>query len=128
MGLFDIFRKTAKDDVAKELDQIRQRQRQEPDSTPGEAADESGILIVEDVFSITGRGTVVTGTISAGTFNTGDRVEIIRLDGTTLITTVTGLEAFRKLLTSARQGDNVGMLLKGIGRSEISRGDTVRRI
>lgn len=128
MGLFDIFRKTAKDDVAKELEQVRQRQCQKPKAVSGESADVPGFLVVEDVFSITGRGTVVTGIISAGTFHTGDRVEVTRLDESTVITMVTGLEAFRKLLTSARQGDRVGMLLKDIGRSEISQGDTVRRI
>ena len=79
-------------------------------------------MIVEDVFSIRNRGTVVTGKIETGTLKAGDQV-LIRGRNGEKTTTVTGIEAFRKTLEQANQGDTVGVLLKEISREEIQRGD-----
>jgi elongation factor Tu len=79
---------------------------------------------IEDVFSITGRGTVVTGRIEAGTLNVGDQVEIVGLRELQT-TTVTGIEMFRKLLDEGRAGDNVGLLLRGIGKEDVERGQVI---
>ena len=81
---------------------------------------------VEDVFSITGRGTVVTGRVEQGTLNVGDQVEIIGLRDLQK-TTVTGVEMFRKLLDSALAGDNVGLLLRGIGKDDVERGQVIAK-
>jgi elongation factor Tu len=79
---------------------------------------------IEDVFSITGRGTVVTGRVEQGKLTTGTEVEIVGLRPVQK-TTVTGVEMFRKLLDEARAGDNVGLLLRGIGKDEVERGQVV---
>jgi elongation factor Tu len=80
---------------------------------------------VEDVFSITGRGTVATGRIEQGIVNTGDTVEIVGIHTQTSNTVVTGVEMFRKILDEGRAGDNVGCLLRGIKREEIERGQVL---
>jgi elongation factor Tu len=79
---------------------------------------------IEDVFSITGRGTVVTGRIEQGVLKVGDQVEIVGLRDLQT-TTVTGIEMFRKLLDEGRAGDNVGLLLRGIGKDDVERGQVV---
>jgi elongation factor Tu len=79
---------------------------------------------VEDVFSITGRGTVATGRIEQGIVNTGDNVEIVGVTDTTT-TVVTGVEMFRKILDQGQAGDNVGCLLRGTKREEIERGQVL---
>ena len=79
---------------------------------------------VEDVFSITGRGTVATGRIEQGIVNTGDEVEIVGITDTTK-TVVTGVEMFRKILDQGQAGDNVGCLLRGTKREEIERGQVL---
>jgi elongation factor Tu len=80
---------------------------------------------VEDVFSITGRGTVATGRIEQGIVNTGDTVEIVGIHPETSSTVVTGVEMFRKILDQGQAGDNVGCLLRGIKREEIERGQVL---
>jgi elongation factor Tu len=80
---------------------------------------------VEDVFSITGRGTVATGRIEQGVINTGDTVEIVGIHPETSSTVVTGVEMFRKILDQGQAGDNVGCLLRGIKREEIERGQVL---
>jgi elongation factor Tu len=80
------------------------------------------LMPVEDVFSITGRGTVATGRIELGVANTGDSVDIIGMGAEKLTSTVTGVEMFRKILDRGEAGDNVGILLRGIDKDEISRG------
>ena len=80
------------------------------------------LMPVEDVFSITGRGTVATGRIETGVANTGDSVEIIGMGAEKLTSTITGVEMFRKILDRGEAGDNVGILLRGIDKDEISRG------
>jgi elongation factor Tu len=79
---------------------------------------------IEDVFSITGRGTVVTGRVEFGELSVGTEVEIVGIRPTQK-TTVTGVEMFRKLLDSARAGDNVGLLLRGIGKTDVERGQVI---
>ena len=80
------------------------------------------LMPVEDVFSITGRGTVATGRIEMGVANTGDSVDIIGMGAEKLTSTITGVEMFRKILDRGEAGDNVGILLRGIDKEEISRG------
>jgi elongation factor Tu len=77
---------------------------------------------VEDVFSITGRGTVATGRIERGVINSGDPVEILGMGAENLKSTVTGVEMFRKILDYGEAGDNVGLLLRGIEKTDIRRG------
>jgi elongation factor Tu len=88
---------------------------------PPRAVDKPFLMPVEDVFSITGRGTVATGRIETGVVKVGDKVEILGL-GEEKETTVTGVEMFRKLLAQGEAGDNVGLLLRGIDKTEIRRG------
>jgi elongation factor Tu len=83
--------------------------------------DKPYLMPIEDVFSITGRGTVVTGKVEQGVIHTGDDVEIIGIKDTTK-TVVTGVEMFRKLLDEGRAGDNVGLLLRGVDKNDIERG------
>ncbi|HZJ74571.1 MAG TPA: elongation factor Tu [Perlabentimonas sp.] len=85
------------------------------------------ILPVEDVFSITGRGTVATGRIETGVVNTGDELEIIGLGGKNRKTVCTGVEMFRKILDRGEAGDNVGLLLRGVDKSEIKRGQVLAK-
>jgi elongation factor Tu len=87
--------------------------------------DKPFLLPIEDVFSITGRGTVATGRIEQGIVNTGDRVEIVGVHEKTADTVVTGVEMFRKILDQGQAGDNVGCLLRGTKREEIERGQVL---
>ena len=89
---------------------------------PERDRDKPFLMPVEDVFSITGRGTVATGRIETGVIHVGDAVEIIGLGAEKLTSTVTGVEMFRKLLDEGEAGDNVGLLLRGIDKNEIKRG------
>ena len=91
---------------------------------PERETDKPFAMPIEDVFSITGRGTVVTGRIEQGTLNVGDQVEIVGLRELQT-TTVTGIEMFRKLLDEGRAGDNVGLLLRGIGKEDVERGQVI---
>ena len=84
------------------------------------------IMPIEDVFSISGRGTVVTGRIEAGIVNVGDELEIVGIKDTQT-TTCTGVEMFRKLLDSGEAGDNVGVLLRGTKREEVERGQVLAK-
>ena len=90
--------------------------------TPPRDTDKPFLMPVEDVFSITGRGTVATGRIERGVINSGDGVDIIGLDAEKLTSTVTGVEMFRKILDRGEAGDNVGLLLRGIDKKAIRRG------
>jgi elongation factor Tu len=84
--------------------------------------DKPFLMPVEDVFSITGRGTVATGRIETGVANTGDSVDIIGMGAEKLVSTITGVEMFRKILDRGEAGDNVGILLRGIAKEDIKRG------
>jgi elongation factor Tu len=93
--------------------------------TPVRDMDKPFLMPVEDVFSITGRGTVVTGRIERGVINTSESVEIIGMQEEKLTSTVTGVEMFRKLLDRGEAGDNVGLLLRGIDKEAVERGMVV---
>jgi elongation factor Tu len=93
--------------------------------TPARDVDKPFMMAVEDVFSITGRGTVATGRIESGKIHIGDEVEIVGMTGETRKTVCTGVEMFRKILDEGQAGDNVGLLLRGVGREEIERGQVV---
>ena len=93
--------------------------------TPDRKADMPFLMPVEDVFSITGRGTVATGRVERGQVKTGDEVEIVGLADESRKSVVTGVEMFRKLLDYAEAGDNIGVLLRGIQKNEIERGQVL---
>ncbi len=94
---------------------------------PQRDTDKPFIMPVEDVFSITGRGTVATGRVEAGTLHVQDEVEIVGLKEETRKVVVTGIEMFRKLLDEAQAGDNIGALLRGVDRDEIQRGQVLAK-
>lgn len=94
---------------------------------PPRDKDKPFLMPVEDVFTITGRGTVATGRIETGIINTGDEVEIIGFNADKLKTTVTGVEMFRKILDYGEAGDNVGLLLRGVEKKDIRRGMVIAK-
>jgi elongation factor Tu len=94
--------------------------------TPKRDTDKSFLMPIEDVFSISGRGTVVTGRIETGIVNVGDNLEIVGIKDTQT-TTCTGVEMFRKLLDSGEAGDNVGVLLRGTKREDVERGQVLAK-
>jgi elongation factor Tu len=94
---------------------------------PVRETDKAFLMPVEDVFTITGRGTVATGKIETGVINSGDEVEIIGMQDEKLKSTITGVEMFRKILDRGEAGDNVGLLLRGIDKKDIRRGMVVVR-
>ena len=93
--------------------------------TPERKSDQPFLMPVEDVFSITGRGTVATGRVERGVAKVGEEVEIVGLSDETRKVVITGLEMFRKTLDEAEAGDNVGALLRGVQRDEIERGQVL---
>jgi elongation factor Tu len=93
---------------------------------PDRPVDKDFLMPIEDVFSISGRGTVVTGRVETGVVKVGDEVEIVGIKDTTK-TTVTGVEMFRKLLDSGEAGDNIGALIRGVGRDEVERGQVLAK-
>ncbi|QOW10709.1 elongation factor Tu [Kaistella flava (ex Peng et al. 2021)] len=94
---------------------------------PTRDVDKTFLMPIEDVFSITGRGTVATGRIEAGVINTGDPVDIVGMGDEKLTSTVTGVEMFRKILDRGEAGDNVGILLRGIEKTDIKRGMVIAK-
>ena len=96
--------------------------------TPERATDKPFLMPVEDVFTITGRGTVATGRVERGVLHVGDEVEVIGLTEERRKTVVTGIEMFRKLLDEAQAGDNIGALLRGIQRTDIERGQVLSKV
>ena len=95
--------------------------------TPERPIDQPFLMPVEDVFSITGRGTVATGRVERGVVKVSDEVEIVGIAKETRKTVITGVEMFRKLLDQAEAGDNIGVLLRGIQRNEIERGQVLAK-
>ena len=95
--------------------------------TPQRPTDQPFLMPVEDVFTITGRGTVATGRVERGELKVGDNVEIVGLADKPKDTVVTGVEMFRKILDSAEAGDNIGALLRGVDRKEIERGQVLAK-
>ena len=102
------------------LEELEQRRQQ-----AGAPAGAGFEMTVQDVFSISGRGTVVTGTVSRGTISRGDRVLLRGRDGRVLETKVGGIEAFRKVLQTAKAGDTVGLLLSGVSKDQVRPGDVL---
>ena len=94
---------------------------------PPREVDKDFLMPVEDVFSITGRGTVATGRIETGVINTGDPVDILGMGDEKLSSTITGVEMFRKILDRGEAGDNVGLLLRGIEKTDIKRGMVIAK-
>jgi len=119
--MFGLFRKK-KDPIQEELEYLRNREEPTFETATAAQAAATGDfrMMVEDVFTITGRGTVVTGRVEVGIVRTGD---IVRVNGTPY--TVTGIEAFRKNMDSATAGDNVGLLLRNANRAAFKRGDII---
>ena len=99
----------------------------EPNNTVNTNYDKEGsfLLSIEDVFTITGRGTVVTGTVERGSIKLNDKVQIVGLGATNKIVEVVGIEAFRKQLDKAEAGDNVGLLLKDVAKEDVQRGQVL---
>ena len=95
--------------------------------TPVRDTDKPFLMPIEDIFSITGRGTVVTGRIELGTIHVNDPVEIVGFNDKPRSTVVTGVEMFRKLLDQGEAGDNVGLLLRGVDKKEVKRGEVVAK-
>ncbi|MXO66122.1 elongation factor Tu [Altericroceibacterium endophyticum] len=93
---------------------------------PERPVDQTFLMPIEDVFSISGRGTVVTGRVETGVVNVGDEVEIVGIKDTTK-TTVTGVEMFRKLLDRGEAGDNIGALIRGVARDDVERGQVLAK-
>src|SRR5690606_8542808 len=91
---------------------------------PERPVDQPFLLAIEDVFSISGRGTVVTGRVERGVIKVGEEVEIVGIKATQK-TTVTGVEMFRKLLDQGQAGDNIGALIRGIERTQVERGQVL---
>ena len=94
--------------------------------TPARDADKPFLMAVEDVFTITGRGTVATGRVERGILKLGEEVEIVGIHDSKK-TVVTGIEMFRKLLDYAEAGDNIGALLRGVNRDEVQRGQVLAK-
>ena len=95
--------------------------------TPDRKADLPFIMPIEDIFSITGRGTVATGRVERGQLKVGEEVEIVGLTDEKRKVVVTGIEMFRTLLDYAEAGDNIGALLRGVQRTEIERGQVLAK-
>lgn len=96
--------------------------------TPQRDVDKPFMMAIEDVFSIKGRGTVVTGSVARGTLTKGQEIDIVGLRNEIVKSTVTGIEMFNKELDSAQAGDNAGILLRGIGRDEVERGMVIAKV
>ena len=94
---------------------------------PQRAIDQPFLMPIEDIFTITGRGTVATGRVERGVLHVNEEVEIVGIKEETTKTTVTGIEMFRKLLDEAQAGDNIGALLRGVQRTEIERGQVLAK-
>jgi elongation factor Tu len=95
--------------------------------TPVRVVDKPFLMPIEDIFTITGRGTVVTGRVERGIVKVGEEVEIVGMQAETKTSVVTGVEMFRKLLDEGRAGDNIGALLRGIDKDEVERGQVLAK-
>ncbi len=116
MGLFDFFKKDKTD-----VDLFYEEQNHQSIPT----GSSKFLLIVDDVFSITNRETVVVGTVQSGSISVGDTLTIIGKDGEQSTTSVIALEQFRKMISTASTGDNIGICLEGISINEIKKGDKI---
>lgn len=129
MGLFDIFKKKEKTDVEKYYEERQQTQNY---ASPTQQSyfnpqGDNFQFLVDDIFTITGKGMVVTGNIKSGTISVGDSVNIVRNGMVVKSTTITGIEEFKKLLKTAQAGQNVGILLSEVRKKEIAKGDILTK-
>lgn len=129
MGLFDIFKKK-KSDVEIYYEERQKRAAAEEAlnnqyNSVSNNYQETFRITVQDVFAITGRGTVIVGQVEVGSVHVGETVTLRRLNGATSNVTVTGIEQFRKMCDSAKAGENVGILLRGITKADIGQGDVL---
>lgn len=129
MGLFDFFKKSSESDVElyyRERNKLNKEQsinNMQYNNGANNMLQSGFSLVVEDVFSIRGKGTVITGRIKSGSVRTGDTVTLQRVNSTTRSVVVVGIEKFSKRLDFAQAGENVGMFLKDVSKNDISRGD-----
>ena len=123
MGLFDHFKKQKSDLELYYEDRERIDQGFEPDVN----LNRDFRLIVDDVFTVTGRGTIVVGVVEFGRVSTGDTVRLFRPDGSVRYVEIGSVEMFRKMVHTARKGDAVGLLLKGVLSYEVSAGDILTK-
>ncbi len=122
MGIFNFFKKE-KTDLEQYYEDREKRAAFEENSAAGPV---SGFrLVVEDTFSITGRGTVIVGEVESGTVSVGDEVMLKRIDGSSRKVAVVGIEQFRKMTQKASAGDKVGILLRGLTKNDIGKGDVL---
>ncbi len=126
MGLWPFGRKQEDRSVEALLEEANAASPTGPTAAPSASGDGSFRMPVVDVFSIRGRGTVVTGRVEAGTVRVGMPVDVVRDGGVALSTTVTGVEMFRKVLDTATVGDSVGLLLEGLGKEQLHAGDLLQ--
>lgn len=134
MGIFDFLKKVTESDNVQNTTTIRYASDCEKSGSAthtdgSRTASAIGALriTVQDVFTITGRGTVITGCVEVGQVSVGDTVRLRRVSGECRDVVVTGIEVFRKTLDTATQGMNVGVLLRGIAKDEIGRGDVLEK-
>lgn len=120
MGLFDFFKK--KEEIVNNIESNNVSQESQNIQTNFEYGDGGAELIIEDIFTLSGRGTVVTGVVSKGTFLLGDNVKILESG---ITASIVGIEMFRKLLDHAVAGDNVGLLIGNVDRDSIQRGQRI---
>lgn len=133
MGILDniknmIFNREPKDDSFMTDDEKELREYEQYYTPQSGVADGTySEFVVSDVFSITGRGTVVTGTVTGGVFRVGDEVLIVHGNNDGLPTTIVGIEQFRKICESVSEGANAGFILKDVDRKQISRNDIIKK-
>lgn len=126
--MFDFLKKVLKKDLENEFEkELKENYTSESNNAPVNSyKTETFRLVVEEVFSITGRGIIVVGKVESGSVSVGDTVKILDCYGyENQTTTITGIEQFRKLLNTANVGDNVGLLLRGADRNAVKRGDII---
>lgn len=133
MGLFNFLKKSNKSDVELYYEERNKHTKEEISNNKYNynAADTSSPstfrIKVEDVFTITGKGTVIVGTVESGSVSIGDTVTLRRVNGVTRDVVVLGIEKFKKLLNVAHKGENVGILLSDISRKDIGNGDILTK-
>ena len=133
MGLFELFKKP-KSDEPKYYEERQKREAQKmsvqkqnisQNLEQPQSFDRGFHLTVQDVFTITGRGTVVTGKVEYGRAKVGEKILLQRINGQNDYVTITGIEQFRKMTNVAQAGENVGILLRGLDRKDIAKGDVL---
>ena len=130
MGLFDLFRrpKTEQEEYYDNYARYNSQKATADDAFIEDYYASMGFsLTVEDVFTITGRGTVIVGHVASGAVKVGDTVTLHRTNGSTCQVTVAGIEMFRKILDTAFEGDHVGLLLRGVTKADIAPGDVLTK-